>query len=64
MNLQEAISWIAEASNQDEAIRRAYDVLIARYHGGRVKTYLFFWRLFENDTKKLWSRMGFLLAQN
>ena len=43
-------------TNREEAVRRAYDILTARYQGDRAKTYLLFWRLFEGDTQKLWSR--------
>lgn len=60
MTFQEAVSQVAQASNQDEAIRRTYDILTARYHGERLKTYTRIWRLLENDLQQLWSRQGFL----
>jgi hypothetical protein len=60
MSLQGAIHRVAEASTREEAIHRAYDVLTARYRGGRLETYTLFWRLFENDIEKMWARTGFL----
>lgn len=60
MTLQEAVSSVTQAANQDEAIRRAYEILTERYHGNRLKTYALFWRLFERDIRVLWNRTGFL----
>lgn len=60
MTLQEAVQSVAEASSQQAALRRAYDILTAQYHGERLKTYLLIWRLFEMDAERLWRREGFL----
>jgi len=60
MTLQEAIQEVREAVSREAAIRRAYDILTQRYRGSRVKTYLLFWRLCENDVERLWARPGFL----
>lgn len=60
MRLQEAVQRVREASDQKNAVRRAYDILTSRYRGDRAKTYALFWRLFENDVERLWSRTGFL----
>ncbi len=60
MSFAEAVEKISQASTKSDALRVAYDILSTKYHGGRVKTYALFWRLFEDTFEKLWSRSGFL----
>lgn len=60
MSLSEAVQSVAQAVSQEDALRRAYDILTSRYHGERMKTGLLFWRLFEQSPERLWSRTGFL----
>ncbi len=56
----DAIKRVSQTSTKSEALRVAYDILSAKYRGGRVKTYALFWRLFETRVETLWGRSGFL----
>ncbi|MCX6741139.1 MAG: hypothetical protein NTY61_01950 [Candidatus Parcubacteria bacterium] len=51
---------LKSAGSPEECLKRAYDLLSLRYHGNRWKIVLMFWELFNFDTRKLWSKKGFL----
>lgn len=60
MSFEEAVSEIVNTLNKKEALRKAYEILTAKYRGYRFKTYMRFFDMFETDIKTLWAKNGFL----
>ena len=59
-DLDAVIQNLKQASDKEVCLRRAYDVLTAKYRGYRLKTYTNLSDLFVRDPRKLWERSGFL----
>lgn len=62
--MQNVIDELKNAKNQEECLRMAYNILIAKYHGDRIKTITKFFNIFESDINILWSKNGFLHCSN
>lgn len=58
------IDDLKKSSNQEECLKKVYDLLSNRYQGARVKTYLKFPFIFKKDINFLWSQRGFLHCTN
>lgn len=62
--LRHQVAILQNCSDKHECLERAYQILLARYHGSLLKTYTKFWRVFERDLDKLWSQSGFMHCSN
>lgn len=62
--MQDAINELKKAQSQEECLRIVYNILIAKYHGDRIKTITKFFDIFERDINVLWSKNGFLHCTN
>ena len=63
-SLQETLKKIQATSTKEEALKKTYNILTKKYHGGRLSSWLKFLDLFKNDPKKIWQRSGFLHCIN
>lgn len=59
-DLKAVIVSVRRASSKEEALRRAFTLVVGRYRGYRFRTYVYFWKAFETDPNKLWGRNGFM----
>lgn len=59
-SLQQAIDRVREQSDQEAALRYAYEILGAQYRGYRIWTFLRLDSLLMHDARKFWERRGFL----
>lgn len=62
--MQDVIDELKKAQSQEECLRKAYDVLIAKYHGDRIKTITKLFNILESDIEVLWRKNGFLHCTN
>lgn len=58
--MQNIAKDVAEVKSQQEAVRRVYDILAAKYRGYRLLTFLRPDRLFLHTLDDLWGIRGFL----
>ena len=59
-NLQQAIIYVKHAHSKEEALKRAFKIIVNKYKGYRFRTYIFFWEALEKNPNKLWQRTGFM----
>lgn len=59
-DLQRAIKQVKQVSSKEEALKRAFALVVNRYRGYRFHTYLLFWKALETNPNKLWERTGFM----
>lgn len=62
--MQKIINEIKKSLNKEECLRRVYEILITKYRGHRIKTYLKLFDAFRHDIGTLWSKNGFLHCTN
>jgi hypothetical protein len=62
--MQKVINKLKESSNKEECLKNAYNILITKYRGFKVKTYLRLFDVFESDIGVLWNKNGFLHCAN
>lgn len=58
--MQKIIDEIKKSSNKEEYLKRSYEILAAKYHGDRIKTYTRLFDVFQRDIGSLWNKNGFL----
>lgn len=63
-DMQPVADALRHAKTQEDCLRSAYDMLIAKYYGNRLKTYTHFLELFPRSMDELWARSGFLHCTN
>ncbi|EKD29428.1 MAG: hypothetical protein ACD_78C00417G0006 [uncultured bacterium (gcode 4)] len=63
-DMQAVVDGLKKSKNQEECLKKTYDILNTKYRGYRVKTYTRLFELFITDIIKLWSRNGFLHCTN
>jgi hypothetical protein len=61
--MNQIVASLKKAKTKEECLRKAYDALVKKYHGNRIKTYLRLWELFL-PLRVLWRRQGFLHCTN
>jgi len=54
------VTTLKKTKTKRACCKQAYYLLTARYHGQRLKTYLFAYRIFEKKREKILKRKGFL----
>lgn len=62
--MQEVVDVLKQSHSKEECLRRAYDFLITKYHGGHLKTLSRLPEFFEHDLDVLWKKVGFLHCTN
>lgn len=62
--MQETINELKTSLDKEDCLRRAYEILIAKYRSQRIKTYTKLFNVFSNDIDKMWSQTGFLHCTN
>ena len=62
--MQETINELKKSLNKEDCLRCAYEILTAKYHGHRIKTYTRLFNVFSRDINKMWSKTGFLHCTN
>lgn len=63
-SLQNVVEELRKSKNKEECLRRAYDVLSAKYRGYKFRTYLKLHEHFIFDVERLWKKSGFLHCTN
>ena len=58
--LLKAIAMVKSSPNLEAAMKRATDILAAKYSANRVFTYLLYPKIWETNPDKLWQRSGFM----
>ncbi len=59
-DLLRAISAVQREPTVEAAMQKALDILSVKFKSHHFRTYIYFWKAFENDPNKLWQRSGFL----
>ena len=62
--MQALITELKKSPSQEDCLQKAYEMLIAKYQGNRLKTYTKLFEVFKYDVKTLWSKNGFLHCTN
>ena len=62
--MQAIVNELKQSPNQEACLRKAYNILITKYRGVRVKTYTRLFEAFTRDLGKLWRKNGFLHCTN
>ncbi len=62
--MQEVVDEIKNFSNKKDCLKKVYEILIVKYRGYRMKTYLKLFDIFERDINILWNKNGFLHCNN
>lgn len=62
--MQKIINEIKKSLNKEECLKKAYEILISKYRGYRVKTYIKLFDVFKHDIATLWDKNGFLHCTN
>lgn len=62
--IEETIDNLKESHNQEECLKKTYEILSTKYRGYRIKTYTRLFDIFERDIEKLWNKEGFLHCTN
>jgi len=58
--MQDVVYELKKSKNNEEYLRKAYDILTKKYRGYHIRTYLRIFDLFISDVDKLWAKSGFL----
>ncbi len=58
------INRIKKSSGKQECLKNVYEILIAKYRGYRVKTFLKIYDIFQHNIDVLWNKNGFLHCNN
>lgn len=58
------VNDLKNSSNKEDCLKKAYQILAARYQGHRLKTYTKLCDAFRSDIDYLWSQKGFLHCNN
>ncbi|MCG2701474.1 hypothetical protein L6267_04875, partial [Candidatus Parcubacteria bacterium] len=58
--MRETINELKTSLGKEDCLRRAYEILTAKYRGQRIKTYTKLFNVFSKDIDKMWSQTGFL----
>jgi len=58
--LEVFITELKKCSSKEDCLKAAYEYVTSRWHGERVKTYLFSYRLFSCNINKIIKTRGFL----
>jgi len=62
--MQKIINEIKKSLNKEECLKMTYDILVAKYRGNRIKTYMKLFDVFKHYIDMLWSKNGFLHCTN
>ncbi len=63
-SMEEVVLELKKSNTKAECLKKAYDILITKYRGHRLKTYTKFFRLFIHDIELLWNESGFMHCTN
>ena len=63
-DMQKIINEIKKSLNKEECLKKVYEILIVKYRGYRVKTYLKLFDVFVHDISILWNKNGFMHCGN
>ncbi len=63
-DLRQVVEELRSAPSREACVRRAYDLLVSRYHGDSLKTITRLWQLYPSPINTLWCRLGFLHCTN
>lgn len=55
-----AINQVKHARSKEEALKRAFKIIVDKFKGYRFSTYILFWKALETNPNKLWQRNGFM----
>jgi hypothetical protein len=58
--LAAAINKLSKQKDNKYAVEQALEILAKKYKSKRFSTYIFFYKIFENNPNKLWTRTGFM----
>jgi hypothetical protein len=58
--MQVVVAQLKKTKNKKACLRKAYDVLTAKYRGNKMNTITHFFDLFITDLHELWKRSGFM----
>jgi hypothetical protein len=59
-DLLQSINLVKHSRSKEEALKRAFKIITSKFKGYRFRTYILFWKAWEKDPNKLWSRSGFM----
>ena len=62
--MQKIINELKRSLNKEVCLKKAYEILVAKYRGCRVKTYLKLFDVFRQDIGTLWGKNGFMHCTN
>ena len=62
--MQEAVEELKKTTNQDECLRKAYEIITKRFKGYRFKTVTRIPQIFSFDLDGFWNTPGFMLCHN
>lgn len=62
--MQEAVAELQSLPSQEECLRRAYEIMTARFKGKRFKTVTRIPEIFSFNLEKFWNNPGFMLCHN
>lgn len=63
-SMEEVILVLKRSKTREECLKTAYDILIAKYRGHRLKTYTKLFKIFIHDIEMLWNKSGFMHCTN
>lgn len=62
--MQRVVDELKKTPNQEQCLRRAYEIMTSRYRGQKLGTYTKLPRIFSFDIQKLWDSIGFIHCHN
>ncbi|MDA3840453.1 MAG: hypothetical protein PF572_05150 [Patescibacteria group bacterium] len=62
--MENLIVELKKSSGSEECLKKAYQILVDRYQGQRIKTYTRIFNIFYSDINYLWRQKGFLHCNN
>lgn len=62
--MQKIVDEMKKSLNKDDCLKMAYNIMIEKFRGYRIKTYLKLFDVFESDIAVLWNKNGFLHCNN
>ena len=58
--MEEIIETLKKTTNQQECLKKAYEIITEKYYGGRIETYSHVFELLKFDISRIWGKTGFL----
>lgn len=64
VEMQEVIDTLKNSANQEECLRRAYEIMTDRFRGGRMLIFLRPFQIFISNARKVWANPGLTHCHN